>query len=293
MQPKLISEHEPGWLDALQEEIESLDATKPNVHVLALIDCAFNERCHAAIRRYRLPSRSLYDLSDNPSYELQAVSPTLVPLAPAKASAWREVLRLTDGWPMLSLIVTHETLDEVARRLTPWCIVNADGQPFVFRFADTRRLPCVVDVLTPPQHGAFFGTAIAWRYRNRSAKWGELALPETAGPVSDEVKLNDEQCARLISESEADEIIAHLKTHDPASIRQFQATEVYSLIARGLRRADFYGIADLDRLQWSRLFLQQPHLEQRPEVMRLMARVASNECSYAAIKTELAALIHA
>lgn len=293
MQSKLISEHEPGWLDTLREEIESLESTRPNVHVLALIDCVFNERCHAAIRKYHLQSRSLYDLSASPSHELQAVSPTLVPLVPTEAPAWREVLRHTDGWPMLSMIVTPESLDDVARRLGAWCIVSADGQPFVFRFPDTRRLPGVVDVLTPEQHAAFFGPAIAWRFRTRSAQWAELSLPETALPISDEVKLSAEQCARLIGDSEADEVVAHLNIHDPSLIRQFKPAEAYSVVAHGLRRADFYGIADLDRLQWCRFYLQQPRLEHVPEISQLMTRVASKECNYADIKFDLAALVQA
>lgn len=293
MQSKLISEHEPGWLDVLQEEIESLEANRPNVHVLALIDCVFNERCHAAIRKYQLQSRSLYDLSESPSHELQAVSPTLVPLIPTEATAWREVLRLTDGWPMLSIIVTPESLDDIARRLGPWCTVSADGQPFVFRFPDTRRLPGVVDVLTPEQHGAFFGPAIAWRYRTRAAQWAELPLPERGLPMSDEVKLSVEQCAHLIGESEADEVLAHLNIHDPSLMRQFKPAEAYSVVAHGLRRADFYGIADLDRLQWCYFYLQQPRLEHVPEIRQLMTRVASKECTYADIKFELTALVQA
>jgi hypothetical protein len=94
-----------------------------------------------------------------------------MPLTCNTVHAWREVLRLTDGWLMLSLIVTLESLDEMAQRLHPWCLVNADGQSFVFRFPDTRRLPCVVEVLTPEQHGAFFGPVLAWRYRTRTAQW--------------------------------------------------------------------------------------------------------------------------
>lgn len=290
MQSKLICEHAPEWLDVLHEEIESVRRNWPDAHVYALLDCAFVERTHAAIQKHRLPSRSLYDLSDKPSRELQAVSPTLMPLTLEGESRWRDVLRLTDGWPMLSLIVTPEPLDDLAQRLSQWCVVNADGQPFVFRFPDTRRLPAVVDVLTPAQHGAFFGPALAWRYRTRSAQWAELPLPATPLPPADQVKLDAQQSAELINESEADEIMAYFSVYDPAVMRQYHPAAAHKLVMHGLKRADRYGIADADRVQWCRMVLQQPKLEQIPAAISLLVALLSQECSYADIKSELAKL---
>lgn len=290
MQSKLICEHPSGWLDALHEEIESIRTNRPNVHVFALLDCAFVERTHAAIRKHGLPSRSLYDLSEKPSQELQAVSPTLVPLAPETGPRWRDVLRLTDGWPMLSLIVTSEPLDELAQRLSPWCIVNADGQPFVFRFPDTRRLPAIVNALTPEQHGAFFGSAIAWRYRTRSAQWAELPLPATPLPAADQVKLDAQQCTQLINDSEADEIMAHLNINDPAVMLPYHPAAAHKLVMQGLRRADRYGIADADRVQWCSMVLQQPKLEQMSAAIPLLASLLAKECNYIDIKNDLAKL---
>lgn len=290
MQPKLICEHASGWLDVLHEELESIRNAWPDGHVFALLDCAFVERAHAAIRKHNLPSRSLFDLSANPSQELQAVSPTLVPLAPDTAPQWRDVLRLTDGWPMLSLIVTPESLDELALRLSPWCIVNADGQPFVFRFPDTRRLPAIVDTLTPEQHGAFFGPVRAWRYRTRSAQWAELPLPAAPLPAADYVKLDAQQCARLIGDSEADQIMAHLSVNEPAVMLPYHPAAAHKLVMQGLQRADRYGIADADRAQWCSMVLRQPKLEQMDAVIPLLGSLLAKECRYADIGNELARL---
>lgn len=285
--PNLINLHPSGWLDDLQRLIEVTAQKWPAAQAFALVDCAFNEQCHATIRKYNPPSRSLYDLSDKPSKQLQAVSPTLIPLTSDIAHACRDVIALTDGLPMLSIIVTPESLDELALRLAPWCIVNADGQAFVFRFPDTRRLPGIIDVLTPEQHGAIFGPAHAWIYRTRDAHWAELPLSESSCPPAENIKLDADQYAQLISESEADEILADLNLNTPALMNRYLPAEAHELAAFGLKRANRYGISDTDRKQWCRLILQQPKLEQLPSSIPLLAGLLSGKVRFADIESDL------
>jgi hypothetical protein len=288
---KLIGSHAPGWLDAFEAQIDSLRARWPDAGVYALFDCAFNEPCHAEIKRSRLPARTLYDLSNDPSPELQAVSPTLVPLTRATAPSWRAVTGHTDGYPMLSVIVTPESLDELTLRLHPWCVVNADGEHYVFRFPDTRRLSGIVDVLTPEQHGAFFGPAHMWLTRTRRATWSALPLPGLPLPPAEEVKLDGEQFAQLMNDAEADEIIAHFHIHEPALVARCDPAEVWERMAHGLKRADYYSITHPDRLIWSRLFAQQPHFERIPEARPLLAALKSNQCGFREIEGPLTDLI--
>lgn len=290
---KLIGQHGPSWLDHLQKQVESDTERWPGTQVIALLDCAFSEHCYPAIRKHRLPFRSLYDLSDRPYEALQAVSPALIPLDLETAHAWRELLALSDGLPMLSLIVTHESIDELALRLHPWCIVDADGQSFVFRFPDTRRLPAIVEMLDPEQHGSFFGPAQAWRYRTRFAHWADLPLPSLPCPPLERVRLDEKQCAHMIKDSEADEIIADLNLNDPALMRRYHPADAHELIAFGLQRADHYGIEDTDRTQWCSLILQQPKLDQLPASAPLLASLAAKERSYADIGSALFAIVQA
>ena len=289
---KLIGLHFPNWLDDMQRQVESAAEKWPTSHVFAFLDCAFSERCYATIRKYRLPSRSLYDLSRQPSDKLQSVSPTLIPLTRDTAHAWRDVLAHTDGWPMLSIIVTPESLDDLALRLSPWCIVSADGQAFVFRFPDTRRLPAIVDTLTPDQHGALFGPAHAWRYRTRAARWAELPLPATACPPAEQVNLRADQYVRLITDSEADQVIEDLNRNDPVLMKRYHPADAHELITFGLKRADYYGISTADRTQWCSLILQQPKLDQLPASMPLLSALVSRERGFSDIESELSALLH-
>jgi hypothetical protein len=288
---KLIGQHAPGWLDHLQTQVEADKNRLPGTQAFALLDCAFSEPCYQAIRRHRLPFRSLFDLSDRPYEALQAVSPTLIPLSGESVYAWREGLALSDGLPMLSLIVTHESLDELALRLHPWCIVDADGQPFVFRFPDTRRLPAIVEMLSSEQHGAFFGPAHAWRFRTRFAHWADLPLPSLSCPPLERVRLDEKQCAHVIKDSEADEILADLNLNDPVLMRRYHPADAHELVTFGLKRADHYGIGDADRTQWCSLILQQPKLDQLPASAPLLASLTAKERSYADIGIALAALV--
>lgn len=288
--PNLINHHPSGWVDDLQRLMEVNAQKWPAAHAFALVDCAFNERCHASIRKYNLPSRALYDLSDNPSEELRVVSPTLIPLTSDTTHAWCEVIALTDGLPMFSIIVTNETLDELALRLAPWCIVNADGQAFVFRFPDTRRLPGIIDVLTPEQHGAIFGPAHAWIYRTREAHWAELPLPESACPPAENIKLDADQYARLISESEADEILSNLNLNAPGLMNRYLPAEAHELVVFGLKRANRYGISEADRKPWCSLILEQPKLEQLPASISLLAGLLSGEVQFSDIESDLASI---
>lgn len=276
----LIGMHAPGWLDQFQESIRDLSNAWPDVNVFALLDCVFAERCATLIRKLHLPSRILYDLSDAPSPELQSVSPTLIPLTQASAAAWRKILQATDGVPMLSVIATPESLDELACRLHPWCVVKADGIPSVLRFPDTRLLPSVVKALTPEQHGAFFGPARTWRYRTRAAQWDDLPLPAIPLPPAEAVKLDEDQCVQLLTKSEPDEIIAHLQVYEPESIRRHHPQAAYDLIAFGLQRADYYGVENSDRINWCRLFIEQPELESMPEAKPLLRELAERKCVF-------------
>lgn len=85
------------------------------------------------------------------------VSPLLLACMPA-ALRW---LERTSGWPMLSVIATRESQRQLAERLAAWCIIEADGQRFNFRFPDTRRLPAIFAALTSGQQAQMAATDAA------------------------------------------------------------------------------------------------------------------------------------
>jgi hypothetical protein len=112
-------------------------------------------------------------------------------------------------------------------------------------------------------------------------------MPEMPLPAADDVKLDAQQCARLIRDSEADEVAAHFALHDPALLSPHAPSSAHELVLQALRRADRYGIADADRIGWCRLFVRQPLLEQLPDAIPLLKALWSKECRYADIESAL------
>lgn len=289
----LIQRHDALWLDELAQRVAALCTMHEGHAVYALLDGAFNDDCYRLLTRRgaALAWRSLFDLSPEPDKELAAASPILLALPAHSALAWRAVLACTDGWPMFSLIATAETLDALARRLSPWSVVNADGQYFVLRYADTRRLPDVVGVLQPAQHGALFGPAAAWMYRDRSAQWQSLPLPACSAPPLTYVRLDGAQCAALIGASESDEMLAGLMQNDPALVASLAPDAAYAAIVQSLAKADQYRITGYDRQSWCRLRLRYPTLEDDPQCAALLGALHDGSAAYRDVSGRLEALV--
>lgn len=288
----LIHRHHSSWLEELEQLIGMLRTALEGHTVYALLDGAFNDDCYRLLTRHHttLAWRSLFNLSSEPDTELAAALPTLLALPAPSAQAWRAVLACTDGWPMLSLIATAETFDALARRLSPWSVVDADGQYFVLRYADTRRLPDVVGVLQPPQHGALFGPAAAWMYWDRSAQWQALPLPACSAPPLTDVRLDGAQCAALIGASESDEIFASMMQKDPTLAASLAPDAAYAAIAQSLAKADQYRIAGYDRQSWCRLRLGYPTLESNPRCAALLGALHIGPATYPDVSSQLEAL---
>lgn len=150
----LINRYPDNWQPALDKQLETLRAQFPTAHVYALIEAVFNDSCYAFLKRSkRLPYYALYESTPNADEETLSISPILVEYQPDGRKAWNDLLKKTNGHPALSLIITPEPLNDIARRLLPWCIINANGYTLALSFADTRIQQELFKALTPDQLG--------------------------------------------------------------------------------------------------------------------------------------------
>ena len=149
-------------IDSFAEDL-ALVELDPSLEHYLLIDGAFVPRLHRKVADDR--KRLLFEPLPGCTDETKDVSPFLTRLD----SAGRKLLQSCDRWPMVSLIETRESLDELSERLSAWCVVEADGDRFNFRFADTRRLPAIYRSLNQTQRGQFAGPAERWRLHR--ARW--------------------------------------------------------------------------------------------------------------------------
>ncbi|SFQ42027.1 DUF4123 domain-containing protein [Variovorax sp. 770b2] len=262
----LIDKHAPGWLDALFVDKGPLASTAMGTRY-ALIDCAFAPQCHRLLKQNASDGRwrSLYENTPGATDEVIRHSPILLNVETMQRQVLDRVLLLTNGLPMLSFIHSLEPLDSLFERLSPWCVVNADGQHFVLRFPDTRRLPDVLNALSPPQQLALCGPGTAWHFRGRDASWQVFLAPSQAASFASQPepapKLDGDQCAALIAGSEADEIIANLLYLSPQYSERHSPSKLHSLASYSLAAADAMHIDTMaQRMSLCELFWQQPEL---------------------------------
>ena len=230
------------WLDILQQRFRE----RPAAHALyVLVDGAFVPGLHRRIAASRkvllfegLPASGPATLD---------VSPFILPFEP-EDGALGPVLRACRGWPMVSVIATSEPWRVVATRLAPWCVIEADGQRFNFRFADTRRLPAILKALDRGQRAQLAGPAVSWSYIGRDGNWSTLVLDGTGDAIVTDPRLDDAQFGTLVEDSRADEVLARLAAHPNRSA--YLPSQAHALISSALAPALHAGMGDNELVEW-------------------------------------------
>lgn len=226
-------------LEALQASIASGHADSS--HHYLLLDGALQPKLLPRLNKSGLSWLSIFTLDRNDQEELMAVSPLLVEWSPADWTEVCQLLAFCDGLPMVSIWHSPEALPQLAARLQPWCVVDADGSFFNLRFPDSRRLEDLGRILSDEQRGQFFGPANCCLLPNRNGKgWLALEMAKTAGAVAEKVVLTATQTCQLIRAAEADEILYQLHFH--SRINPPVLADCYPAAERALQQADREGV---------------------------------------------------
>ncbi|QOL51634.1 DUF4123 domain-containing protein [Massilia litorea] len=198
----LIDPFNEKFLDEL--DMRAAEMAAPNKLYL-LIDGAFVPGLHKTLASE--VKSLLFAYLPGFNDETADASPFLTPYV-TQDKPMRRLLRRCSGWPMLSLIETPESLVELSARLSAWCVVEADGQRFNFRFPDTRRLPTIYQTLDATQRAKFAGPARRWSYVGREGAWAEFDVTAANAEPADNPALSERQFAALVDDSRADELLA-------------------------------------------------------------------------------------
>lgn len=193
-----------GWFDELNRRAQAEPPAHP---AYLLLDGAFVPGLHRLLGD--ATKAILFELLPGCSEEARDASPFLIPLD-SLATDIRALLKRCGGWPMVSLIETGEPLAQLAARLASWCIVEADGQWFNFRFPDTRRLPAIFRALDEAQRAQMTGSAVSWLYTARDGNWADLDIKGRESGIADRPTLEQTQFAQLVEDSRADEVLSLL-----------------------------------------------------------------------------------
>ncbi|CAN7690425.1 DUF4123 domain-containing protein [Pseudoduganella sp. LjRoot289] len=242
-----IDEFEAGWLDELDSWADEL---RDGRQLYLLIDGVFvpglQRRFISALGDHAVSL--LFETLPACSEAVKDASPFVLRY-PQGQQVMKDLLRNCSGWPMVSVLETAETLGQLVARLAAWCVVENDGQRFNFRFPDTRRLPGIFGALTPRQQGEFAGPAVRWNYIGRQGIWQSLTLPGVAHAIQERPqKLDNEQFGRMVSDSEADEMIVQLDYRGQRL--EGKRSQAYATVAQALAMANARELANADRFKW-------------------------------------------
>lgn len=251
----LIDRYDERWLERLVAPDGG--ATQTGATFL-LIDGVFVPGLHRPIKAV-MPSIDapslLFECLPSCSDRTRDVSPFLVRYQRSNPRL-RALLGECSGWPMVSAIETVENQADLTERLAAWCVVEVDGQRFNFRFPDTRRLPAIFQALSADQRAAFAGPATSWSYIDRGGKWQALSVPGTPCAITDRPQLDDEQFAKLVNDSEADEVVSVLAYRGNAVGLHSQQHATVSL---ALRVSHTVGLDTHSKVGWCESCLSDGH----------------------------------
>lgn len=233
----LIDPPATGWLDWLREHA----LTAAPAHTVILLDGAFLpgmrtrlEACASCV--------ALFEHGTAATAEALDVSPLLIDFDP-EHTALHTCLADTSGLPALSVLRSTVPATLLADSLAAWCLVDIDGTPFNFRFADTRRQPAILRTLDDAQRTHMLGPVTQWHCLGRDGHWHALPLGERkVSQPALRTALTTSQVAALLRDAEADEYLALLADTWPPGFRAARPSQRHRLVEEALRRADEAGI---------------------------------------------------
>lgn len=235
------------WLDEL---LQLASAGTADAKLYFLIDGAFKPGFYRqVIKETKVENYALlFETLPSCSEAVKDVSQFLLEYEATRHLSF-EILHQCSGHPMVSVIQTTETFNELTYRLAPWCIVYADQQRFNFRFTDTRRLPDIFSALNDGQKGQITGPALQWSYIDRQGQWLNLPIKASdSAAISTWPELDDSQFAMLVSASETDEMLERIsrRQHLPNEL----PSRLYDAISQALRISFSKGLESGPLLRW-------------------------------------------
>lgn len=272
-----INRYPAAWPAELHAGLKRMRSGFPHAHLYALIEGALDESCYPLLKRSaRLPHVALYAGTPGADDEVLCLSPLLVEYREEQQRAWDRLMAKTDGRPALSIIATPEPLDALARRLAPWCVVDAAGYTLALSFADTRILPELFNVLTPHQRAQLCGPMLHWHYVARDASWAALPLAVSETPAAGRVVLDEKQCAQLTDAAEADNVLHRLRAGNAGLVDCHTPARAYASVRYWLACADHARIdTPSGRAEVCEFGLRHPALDASPELLSWLSQPAS------------------
>jgi len=191
-------------------------AASPTSNWTAVIDGAFDHgrgRCN-----YPGSPEALYACDELDA--MLEVSPLLVPLITERPEMLKEqLLGLTQhcaGRPMFSVVAASGNAAELKPNWQKCArVMTDDGQPLLLRFADTRVLPVLPEVLRQESWAALTHELSEWWYVDREGKLAQIpVVADRAAPVFP-LAIGRREFSKLLERGEPDAVIDAMSAQLP------------------------------------------------------------------------------
>lgn len=220
----------------------TLIRNRPELEWYALVDTVFDHAECKFLNEW-IDAVNCYT-GDSRLDALAPAAPCLVPLHDSQGLSYRitSLLRHCSGRPMLSFLASSAegaTLVEHWRAF--YMAQSDDGQHMLLRFADTRVLPNLQNVLTNAQWGAICWSIRHWSYIGRNGEIAECIVSGGSDRAFSQLKLSSHQVDRLIEQSYPDILMARIIDSMPEAIPpSISLLSLYKLTAAAFRLAQDY-----------------------------------------------------
>jgi hypothetical protein len=208
-----------NWIDAPRDETKAAahallaEASVSDVRIALLLDRAFVPADEWRRFAASTPGVPLYG-GKYAGDGVEQASPWLcaVPEQGASPGPWLDALfRLCAGRPMLTLLQTRLPLQPLRLHLQQRLEASVTGATFVVRYADTRCLPQLFEVLDPAQRAAFLESIDGWRYVDRAGALQSLPKQSADAAAALPFVLSPDQQQTLQTAALPDTLIAYLR----------------------------------------------------------------------------------
>lgn len=213
--------------------LDSVTATEGGGHWLALVDTAFDHESEGLYWK-----KAIMPVYHQGRLErFQHVSPVLIELDTSSdevlATEVKRLLRHCQGRPMLSFMHTSlppQKLIEGWQKILE--VQTEDGQMLLLRFADTRTLPTLAQVLKDTAWPILRHGVEQWHYIDRDGNLQPLELPDAEQHIpSGSPKINDEALAEFSRLSLPDALVSAMREEFADLLPQATAADYRKLSA--------------------------------------------------------------
>ena len=197
----------------------AVSAGDPPLHQFALLDSAQLDgprrtRCTQLLSGK--PATLLYE--DTFAKGALALSPMLIEFCP-EMQMLEPLDSICRHLPVLALLRTQMHLGLLTQHLRERLLIEADGEPFMLRLADTQMLAAANAAFSPGQRETFFAGIDAWLAADHEGSLQNMAdpavFPRAAVPASLPLQLDGNQLRRLLEASTAPALASQLREFDP------------------------------------------------------------------------------